>query len=65
LLIVSSKSSNDLDSILSIFRTSVVVVIMVLGALLFSNDANKYIVIPIESMLVKVRRIIEYPLKVG
>jgi hypothetical protein len=54
-----------LNSILGIARTTFVIIVLVGGAILFTNDANNFIVIPIESMLEKVRRIIDHPLEVA
>lgn len=51
---MSSKSTNDMNSYLGIIRTTFVIILLILGAILFSKDANDLVVIPIENMLVKV-----------
>lgn len=37
--------------------------IMVCGAIIFSKDTNDYVVIPIENMISKVKRISDNPLE--
>ena len=44
-------------------RTTFVIIVLVAGVLLFSKDANDLVVVPIETMLNKVRRIAENPLE--
>jgi hypothetical protein len=54
ILLLSSKGTNDMNAYLGIIRTTFVIVLLVVGAILFSNDANNLVVVPIESMLAKV-----------
>ena len=42
---------------LGIIMTTFVMVVMVTGAILFNKDSNDLVVIPIENMLSKVKRI--------
>lgn len=56
-------SDIQLQAILGLSRTTFVILILVFGALLFSKDANDYVVIPIEDMLSKVKRLAENPLE--
>lgn len=44
-------------------RTTFVILVLVLGAVFFSKDANDLVVTPIESMLAKVKRIAKNPLE--
>lgn len=61
-LIVGNYDESQLNAILGLVRTTFVIVVLVLGAILFSKDANDLIVTPIENMLAKVRRISDNPL---
>lgn len=52
-----------MNAILGITRTTFVILILASGAIYFSKDANDYVVVPIENMLMKVRRIANNPLE--
>jgi hypothetical protein len=60
---VVSSFDVRLNAILGILRTSFVIVVLVVGVVFFTKDANDYVVIPIESMLSKVKRIADNPLE--
>ena len=51
------------ESGLSIARTCFICVVLAGGALLFSNDTNKLVIIPIEKMIDKVMSIAKNPLE--
>lgn len=62
-LIVIDYYDNNLNSILGIIRTCFVITVLVTGVVFFTKDANDYVVVPIENMLSKVKRIAENPLE--
>jgi hypothetical protein len=62
-LMIDNKETANLEAILGIIRTSFVVVILVVGAIYFSKDSNDIVVVPIENMLAKVKRISKNPLE--
>jgi hypothetical protein len=48
---------------LNILRTTFVVLMMCIGVVLFTKDASDLVVVPVETMLSKVRRITKSPLE--
>lgn len=52
-----------MNSLLSIFRTVFVIIVLTVGALYFSKDANDLVLNPIEKMVNKVKEIGKNPLK--
>jgi hypothetical protein len=56
-VVVLNFDDVHLNAILGLCSTSFVIAILVIGAIMFSKDGNDYVVIPIENMLSKVRRI--------
>jgi len=60
---VDLRNYNTLDSILNIFRTVFMCVLFILGAMIFSKDANDLALRPIERMIEKVNKIANNPLK--
>ena len=61
--VFDQRANTRLNAILGICRTLFVTMILAVGALLFSRDANQLVLAPIEMMLSKVRRIAESPLE--
>eukprot|EP00899_Mesostigma_viride_P006218 jgi/Mesvir1/15598/Mv03208-RA.1 len=60
---VSDKRwESQMQAILNICRTVFVCIILGMGALLFSRDANELVIMPIERMIKKVRDVSENPL---
>jgi hypothetical protein len=53
----------QLNAILGICMTTFVIIMMVSGAVFFNKDSNDLVVVPIENMLSKVRRISRNPLE--
>lgn len=51
-----------MDSILSISRTVFVCIVLSIGAIMFTSDANRLVLSPIERMLEKVKLIAKNPL---
>jgi RPA family protein len=62
-VMVVQYDDTQLNALLSIVMTTFVIMVMVTGALFFNKDSNELVVIPIENMLRKVRRIIRNPLE--
>ena len=60
--VVSYRSDMQLNAILSICRTIFVTIVLAVAALSFAKDTNKLVLAPIESMLIKVKRIAANPL---
>jgi hypothetical protein len=60
--IYSTKEETVLNAILSIFRTLFVCVVLSIASIMFTNDANKLVLNPIERMLEKVKLIAKNPL---
>jgi len=54
---------SELNSILGLGKATFVMLIMVGGAIIFSKDTNDNVMIPIENMLQKVKRISDNPLE--
>lgn len=52
-----------MNAILGIIMTVFVITIMVSGAVFFNKDSSDLVVVPIENMLSKVRRISKNPLE--
>ena len=61
--ITDARTNNDLDAILSMFRTVFVSIVLSSGAVLFTRDVDTLILTPIENMMKKVRRIADNPLE--
>lgn len=57
------ESDEKLNSILSISRTIFVCVVLLMGALYFTKDANDLVLTPIANMVKKVKEIGKNPLK--
>jgi len=56
------RPDNQLGAILSICRTIFVTLVLAIAAMSFSKDTNELVLFPIESMLIKVKRIAANPL---
>ena len=56
------KSSSSLNSILSICRTVFVCIVLSIASIMFTSDANRLVLSPIERMLEKVKLIAKNPL---
>ena len=54
LVILNTKMDSDLNSILSIVRTTFMLLLLCSSAILFSKDSNELVLNPIERMLTKV-----------
>jgi len=61
--IYDGRADNSLDAALGIARTIFVCIVLTMGALYFSKDANDLVLHPIENMLEKVKRIAKNPLE--
>mmetsp|Transcript_3670 Transcript_3670/g.4918 ORF Transcript_3670/g.4918 Transcript_3670/m.4918 type:complete len:841 (+) Transcript_3670:546-3068(+) len=57
------RKTSELQAWLNICRTIFICIILGLGAMLFSKDANNLVIIPIERMIKKVRDMAENPLQ--
>ena len=53
--IYDKRYDTTLNAILSIFRTIFVCLVLTIGALYFSKDANELVLVPIDNMLAKVK----------
>lgn len=60
--IFDMRSSVQLDSMLSIIQTIFVCIVLTIGAIIFTKDANDLVIGPIEQMMIKVQRIARNPL---
>lgn len=58
----STEKQSDLTSLLGIFRTIYVCLVLTIASIFFTNDANKLVLGPIERMLEKVKLIAKNPL---
>lgn len=56
------RYDSKLISLLNIFKTLFICIVLTLGALFFTKDAEELVIKPIETMLAKVRRIAKNPL---
>jgi hypothetical protein len=56
------RSSVKLDALLSILQTIFVCIVLTIGAVIFTKDANDLVIGPIEQMMIKVQRIAKNPL---
>ena len=59
---MNSKSNANIAASLSLGKTFFVCIILTLGALYFSKDANDLALGPIESMIEKVNKIAQNPI---
>lgn len=57
------RSNTHLEAILSISQTFFVCIVLTIGAIIFTKDANDLVIGPIEQMMVKVQRIAKNPLE--
>ena len=57
-----TKWESQLQAILNIMRTLFICIILLVGAMSFSKDANQLVLIPIERMIKKVRLLADNPL---
>jgi len=57
------SKEDEMNSLLSIIRTVFVIVVLTIGALYFSKDANDLVLTPIEKMVNKVKEIGKNPLR--
>lgn len=55
-LIISLKLDNDLNSILSLIRTTFMLLLLTGSAIYFTKDSNELILSPIERMLSTVKK---------
>ena len=63
ILILNTKLDSDLNSILSIIRTTFMLLLLCSSAIFFSKDSNELVLNPIERMLTKVKLIGKNPLE--
>jgi hypothetical protein len=61
--IVSIRSAQIKRSIISIFKTIFVCIVLTFGAMMFSKDANDLVLRPIERMIDKVNKIAKNPIR--
>lgn len=61
--ILDISGDTELNAILSIVRTVFVSIVLSTAAILFSSDVENLVLIPIENMMKKVKRIAENPLE--
>lgn len=59
------RIDSRLDAILNICKTIFVCIVLISAAIFFTKDANEYAIIPIEKMIIKVRKMAENPLKIA
>ena len=58
----STRAALEAESIINIARTLFIVVILALGSILFTQDAQRLVLDPLERMIEKVRLIAQNPL---
>lgn len=58
-----TSADSKLNAILSIVRTTFICLLLTVGALLFSKDANDLVISPTEKMSNKVERISRNPIE--
>ena len=58
---ISIKSHVEFDSFLKLFKTTMVLIILIIISLLVASDAQKYVLRPLETLISKVRRIAADP----
>jgi nitrate/nitrite-specific signal transduction histidine kinase len=58
------REDTKLEAGLNIAKTVFVCIVLTLGAMIFTNDANELVLIPIERMVERVKRIAKNPLAV-
>ena len=58
----SIKAKSELESIISLCRTIFICIVLAIGSIYFSQDANNLVLDPIERMLEKVKFIAKNPL---
>ena len=56
------RSDTRLSALLSIIQTIYICIILALGAVYFSNDAERLVIKPIEAILIKVKKIAKNPI---
>ena len=56
------REASQLQAVLNMLRTVFVCIVLGMGAMLFSKDANDLVLKPIERMVKKVREVSENPL---
>lgn len=61
--IFDMRFNTHLDALLSIIQTIFVCIVLTVGAIIFTKDANDYVIGPIEQMMIKVQRIAKNPLE--
>jgi hypothetical protein len=61
--IASVRSVQIKKSIISIFKTVYVCIVLTFGAMMFSKDANDLVLRPIERMIDKVNKIAKNPIR--
>ena len=59
------RTDTRLDAKLNICKTIFVCIVLVSAAVFFTKDANDYAIIPIEKMIMKVKKMAENPLKIA
>lgn len=64
-IMYSTFSLETITSILSISKTIFICTILIIGSLLFSYDAQKLVLIPIERMIEKVKILSKDPIEVA
>lgn len=51
-----------MDAFLNILKTTTICLILTLGAILFTNDANVLVITPIEKMISDIRKLAQNPI---
>ena len=59
------RTDTRLDAKLNICKTIFVCIVLISAAIFFIKDANDYAIIPIEKMIIKVKKMAENPLKIA
>ena len=59
----SMKDEVKFVSLLKLFKTTFTIILLIIGALLFSTDAHKYVLRPLESLVAKVNKLANDPFK--
>ncbi|CAI2361233.1 unnamed protein product [Moneuplotes crassus] len=59
----SMKEEIKFIALLKLFKTTFVIILLIVGALLFSSDAHKYVLRPLESLVTKINKLANDPFK--
>ena len=61
-MIIDLRKSVKFEAMISLFKTIFVCIVLGLGAMMFSSDANSIALHPIEKMIIKVNQIAANPM---